>query len=60
MDVNRAQQILQSPDKIEVQYQGKPIWIDGVDENTQSARIHEENNPGQTMVVPLNQLVEKA
>jgi small acid-soluble spore protein H (minor) len=59
MDVNRAQEIIRSKEKIEVQYQGKSVWIDGVDETTATARVHPEGNPTESMTVAIDQLVEK-
>jgi small acid-soluble spore protein H (minor) len=59
MDVNRAQEIIQAKEKIEVQYQGKSVWIDGVDEKTATARVHTEGNPTESMTVAVDQLVEK-
>ncbi|MDA5107649.1 MULTISPECIES: H-type small acid-soluble spore protein [Brevibacillus] len=59
MDVKRAQEILRSSDKIEVQYKGQPVWIDGVDERTATARVHAEGNPANSMTVEVGQLVEK-
>ncbi|MEJ8548078.1 H-type small acid-soluble spore protein [Brevibacillus borstelensis] len=59
MDVNRAQEIIRSASKIEVQYQGQPVWIDGVDEKTSQARVHTEGNPAESKTVDVGQLVEK-
>ncbi|USG65245.1 H-type small acid-soluble spore protein [Brevibacillus ruminantium] len=59
MDLNRAQEIIRSTDKIEVQYQGKSVWIDGVDEHTETARVHTEGNPTDSMTVDVRQLDEK-
>ncbi|CAJ1001191.1 MULTISPECIES: H-type small acid-soluble spore protein [Bacillales] len=59
MDVKRAQEILRSSEKIEVQYKGQPVWIDGVDERTATARVHIEGNPANSMAVEVGQLEEK-
>lgn len=59
MNVNRAQEIIQAKEKIEVQYQGKSVWIDGVDQRTATARVHMEENPTESMTVAVDQLVEK-
>jgi small acid-soluble spore protein H (minor) len=59
MNVTRAQEIIQSDKKIEVRYQGKSVWIDGVDERTATARVHPEGNPTDTMTVDVGQLVER-
>ncbi|CCQ97801.1 Small acid-soluble spore protein, H-type [[Clostridium] ultunense Esp] len=42
MDVSRANEILRSPEKIDVFYQGEPVWIDEVDERSKTAKIHKE------------------
>ncbi|GAA4718271.1 H-type small acid-soluble spore protein [Brevibacillus fulvus] len=59
MNIVRAQEILQTEQKIEVEYQGKPVWIDHVDEETATASVHLENNPANKMTVEVNQLIEK-
>jgi len=59
MNVQRAQEIIKSDRKIEVQYQGQPVWIDGVDERTGTARVHPEGNPTDSMTVGVDQLEER-
>ncbi len=59
MNVTRAQEIVKSRDKIEVTYQGKSVWIDGIDENSQMARVHVEENPQESMTVAVDQLTER-
>lgn len=59
MNVTRAQEIIEAKEKIEVQYQGKPVWIDGVDGRTATARIHPEENPNDSMTVDVDQLKER-
>ncbi len=59
MNITRAQEIIKSPQKIEVQYQGQSVWIDGVDERTATARVHPEGNPTDSMTVDVNQLEER-
>lgn len=59
MNVTRAQEIIQAKEKIEVQYQGKSVWIDGIDGRTATARVHPEGNPADTMTVDVDQLIEK-
>jgi small acid-soluble spore protein H (minor) len=58
MDVTRAQEIMNSPEKIKVQYQGESVWIDGVDERTATARVHPEGKPTNSSTVDVGQLVE--
>jgi|GEM_PF-1857524 len=45
--------------KNRVQYKGQPVWIDGVDERTATARVHIEGNPANSMAVEVGQLEEK-
>jgi small acid-soluble spore protein H (minor) len=58
MEVNRAQQILSTDDKIPVQLNGTPVWIDSVDAKEQTATVHNENNPADTRTVKLRELQE--
>ncbi len=59
MDLNRAQQIIQAKEKIQVTYQGIPVWIDGLEPNRQKARVHTEGDPTDTKTVDIAQLVEQ-
>ncbi|WP_041720658.1 H-type small acid-soluble spore protein [Alkaliphilus metalliredigens] len=58
MDKTRAQEIISSPNMISVTYNGKEIYIENVNENTQTANIHLLNKPDKKQEVPLNNLVE--
>lgn len=55
MDKNRAEQILSDPAKIDVQYQGRPVWIEGVNETTANVTFL---GTCKTMDVPFNELKE--
>lgn len=59
MNVNRAQEIIRSRSTIDVHYHGESVWIDGVDEQSATARIHARGNPNRIVTVPVDQLVEK-
>ena len=59
MKVARAKEILKSPETIEVTYQGKSVWIDGVEENSEMARIHTKNQPGEQNIVSVTELQER-
>lgn len=59
MNVTRAREIVQSTDKITVTYQGSPVWIDGVDENSATARVHVEDNPTDKKTVAVDELQEQ-
>ena len=57
MDVSRAKQILQSPEKIQVLYQDTPVWIEEVRENN-VALVSRPGNQG-SFEIPVYMLVEK-
>lgn len=58
MNVFRAQEILQSDAKIDVELNGVAVWIDSVDPKQATAKIHIENQPAQARVVPVEELQE--
>lgn len=58
MDVNRAKQIMQSKDSIQVLHRGSPVWIDKVmDDNTAEVTYFESNRKE---TVPVYLLVENS
>lgn len=60
MDFNRAQEIVNSPNHIEVLHQGKSVWITELDSKRQMATVQEEGQVAEGVKeVPVNQLVEK-
>jgi len=59
MDVNRAQEIINSTKTYEVQLNGKSVWIDSVDSTTKTATVHEANgNEQSSKTVRVDQLEE--
>jgi len=58
MDVGRAKQIVDSPETIEVLYQGVPVWIQNVNEGNETARVYTRENPDDEKVVSVNELRE--
>jgi small acid-soluble spore protein H (minor) len=58
MDMNRAQQIIDAPGKINVTLNGQSVWIDSVDASSGMANVHPEQNPQDTQKVSVNQLQE--
>lgn len=60
MDKQRAQQIIDSPDTIRVTYDGVPIYIQHVDEQSDMARIYPLNDPEMERSVPVTQLNEES
>ncbi len=59
MDLQRAKEILQSPQKITVNYRGEPVWIEMVDETTEKVRVHAESNPNDIRFIPVYDLEEQ-
>ena len=55
MDKQRAQEILDSAEKIEVKYNGEPVWIEGVKSNTANVTMM---GSCKTMDVPFMSLEE--
>jgi small acid-soluble spore protein H (minor) len=55
---SRAQQILQADDRIEVQLNGESVWIDSVDQVTETAKVHASGNPTDAKVVAVGELEE--
>jgi small acid-soluble spore protein H (minor) len=58
MNVNRAQEILQSTDRIDVKCDGEAVWIDSVDTENRIAQVHAENNPSDRKTVSVDNLQE--
>ncbi|MFC3886145.1 H-type small acid-soluble spore protein [Bacillus songklensis] len=58
MNARRAKEILESADTINVTYLGRPVMIQNVDENNETARIYEKQHPELEKTVPLNSLHE--
>lgn len=58
MDVSRAKEILQSDDRIRVEFEGVPVWIDSVDEQSKTARVHTKDNPNDKKTVAVDELNE--
>ena len=58
MNLNRAQEILQSKEKIDVNIDGTPVWIEGIDAQSGTARVFPEGNPDDKRTVAINELTE--
>lgn len=58
MKTERAQQIYKSKDTIAVHLEGKPVWIENVDEGNGMATVQVESNPLNTMTVAIDRLQE--
>lgn len=59
MDQKRARDIASSPTMINVTYNGTPIYIESVNENSGTANIHTLNQPKSKQEVPLTNLKEQ-
>lgn len=59
MDVFRAKQIIESPEEIEVLYEGVPVWIQSVDREAETARVYTADEPDREREVPVRLLEEK-
>lgn len=58
MNTNRANEIASSPEMKHVTYQGVPVYIQNVDEQSETARVFPLDNPENEMDVQVNQLNE--
>ena len=45
MDVKRVKQILSSSSRIDVTYEGVPVWIESCDEQSGVAQVYDVSNP---------------
>jgi small acid-soluble spore protein H (minor) len=58
MNIQRAQEIAESPVMANVTYQGTQVYIQHVDHERETARIYPLNNRQNEQDVPLNSLIE--
>lgn len=58
MDIQRAQEIIDSPDRITVTYQGVPVWLESVDARNESIQVHIEDHPTEKRTVSVQELRE--
>ncbi|KAA6448761.1 small acid-soluble spore protein H [Bacillus swezeyi] len=59
MNTQRAQEIVESPVMVDVTYNGRPIYIQHVDEQNGTARIYPLGQPEDEQEVPLTNLEEQ-
>lgn len=59
MDAMRAKQIISSKEDIQVHHNGVPVWLTSVNEQKETARIHETDRPDHEHDVSLYQLFEQ-
>ncbi len=58
MDIKRVKQILSSSSRIDVTYQGVPVWIESCDETSRLANVHDIKTPHETVQVDITALEE--
>lgn len=58
MNIQRAQEIAESPVMANVTYQGIPIYIQQVDQDNETARIYPLNESEHEQEVPVHSLEE--
>ncbi|WP_274649101.1 H-type small acid-soluble spore protein [Paenibacillus humicola] len=58
MDTKRALEIYNAEETIPVHLDGRPVWIEKVDETSGTAAVKIESNPERTQNVPVDQLQE--
>lgn len=58
MDNFRAKQIIEAEEKIDVLYQGSPVWLEGVSDNNIAEVISLQGNKAR-IEVPVNMLEER-
>ncbi|MEN1937703.1 acid-soluble spore protein H [Paenibacillus sp. 102] len=59
MDIKRVKQILSSSSRIDVTYQGVPVWIESCDEGSGIANVHDVKTPHETVQVDVTALEEQ-
>lgn len=59
MNVGRAKEILESAEIHNVTYEGNPVIIQNVDEETKMARIYSRKSPEEERDVPVLNLIEE-
>lgn len=59
MNVGRAKEIAESAEIYNVTYEGNPVIIQNVDEDTKMARIYSKKNPEEERDVPVLNLIEE-
>ncbi|MBW5446015.1 H-type small acid-soluble spore protein [Cohnella sp. CFH 77786] len=58
MNAQRAKEIAESPEMVDVSYYGVPVYIQHVNAGAGTARIFPLDKPGEEQTVPLDTLTE--
>jgi small acid-soluble spore protein H (minor) len=59
MNIARAKQIAESAETVRVTYEGVPVQIQHVDEQTETARVYRQDQPDEEREVPVRLLEEQ-
>ncbi len=59
MDINRAMEIVSSPDMANVTLFGQPVFIENINRNNETAVIHLVDQPHKSREISLEYLVEQ-
>lgn len=59
MELKRVKQILSSKAEIPVRYNGVPVWIENVDDNSNTAMVTGRDTRDEPMPVPIDELAEE-
>ncbi|SHJ55865.1 H-type small acid-soluble spore protein [Paramaledivibacter caminithermalis] len=59
MDINRAREILNSKDNIEVYYNGRSVWINSINPNTGNVFIKTLDGTNEHYQIPVGELIEE-
>jgi small acid-soluble spore protein H (minor) len=59
MDVKRAKEILSSSTMVNVMYEGTPIYIESVNDDDKTAKVHYLNQPTNHQTVDVTCLMEQ-
>ncbi len=59
MDAQRAQDIINSPDMVNVSFNGSLVYLEQVDQERDLATVHPLNDPNSKQSVPVNKLIEE-
>lgn len=59
MELKRVKQILSSKAEIPVHYHGVPVWIENVDDNSNTVMVTGRDTRDEPMPVPIDELTEE-
>lgn len=59
MDDKRAREIVSSPNMTKVAYNGTPIYIENINSDNTTAKVHPIDQPNKSQTVNLSSLIEQ-